>query len=92
MAVIVIQEVSGMTTEMADGMVQAGIADQLKSAAGFRHHASGPMDNGYRVIEVWDSPEAFQAWFDGTIKPNLPPGVTVADAVFVDAYVEVRAD
>ena len=40
MAVIVIQDVSGMTTEMAEGMVQAGIADQLKSAAGFRHHAS----------------------------------------------------
>ena len=44
------------------------------------------------MIEVWDSPEAFQAWFDGTIKPNLPPGVTVADPVFLDAYVEVQPD
>ena len=90
MTIIVIQDVAGMTTEMADGMVQAGVADQLKAAAGFRHHVSGPTEAGYRVIEVWESRDTFQAWFDGTIKPNLPPNVKVTDLVFLDAYLEVR--
>jgi len=31
------------------------------------------MISGYRVIEVWESPEDHQAWYDDHVAQNLPP-------------------
>ncbi len=33
-----------------------------------------PTD-GWRVVEVWESEEDGDKWFDENVKPNLPPDV-----------------
>lgn len=75
MAVIMTTEVAGADATFIDGMRAAGVVDAISSAPGFVSHISGASSTGYRVIEVWDSREAHQAWYDGHIAPNLPPGV-----------------
>lgn len=58
----------------------AAMLEQLKpllaSAKGFISHAGGPSPaGGFRVVEVWESEDDSQRWFDEIVKPNLPPGV-----------------
>jgi len=62
------------------GEVSAGMAGQMtpliRTAKGFICHAGGPDPaDGSRVVEIWESEEGGQNWFDHNIKPNLPPGV-----------------
>ncbi len=90
MAVIVISGALGVGAEIVEPMRQAGVVDQLKKAPGFQGHWSGPVGKDYRVFEVWESREAFQAWLDGTIKPNLPPGAQPADPEFIDLALAVE--
>jgi hypothetical protein len=90
MAVIMIDDLPGVGPEIVEGMRQAGVLDRMKSAAGFKGHLSGTTDTGYRVIEVWESRKAWQAWFDGTIKPNLPPGAQADEPVFIDLLLEIK--
>ena len=89
-AVIMITDLPGMGTEMVDGMRQAGLFDRMKSAPGFRGHWSGAAESGYRVIELWESRDAWQEWFDGTITSSLPPGIEATEPAFIDLAVEVR--
>jgi hypothetical protein len=90
MAVIMIHDLPGMSLEMLDGMRQAGVLDQIRLAPGFQGHWSGPTETGYLVIELWDSRDAWQNWYSGTIEPNLPPGIRPAEPRFVDLNAEVR--
>lgn len=89
MAVLMITEVPGAGSELMEGMRAAGVLDKMKVAAGFRGHQSGPTRSGYVVVEVWDSPAHWQAWFEGTVKPNMPPGVEVPQPTFADLHTEV---
>jgi hypothetical protein len=50
----------------------------MKSAPGFMGRWSGATDTGYRVFEVRESPEAHQAWLDGTAKPSLGGRIAAA--------------
>ena len=75
MPVLLIAEVPNLTEE-----VYAGMASQLtplmQASKGFICHAGGPDPaGGWRVVEVWESEEDGQSWFDRNIKPNLPPGI-----------------
>jgi hypothetical protein len=90
MAVIMIHDLPGMNRDMIDGVKQAGVFNKMRSAPGFRGHWSGETETGYRVIELWDSREAWQAWFNGTIEPNLPPGTQLPPPTFIALYEEVR--
>ena len=75
MAVIMIAEAPGADASFIDGMRAAGVADALAQAPGFVSHISGAASSGYRVIEVWESREDHQAWYDDHVAPNLPPGI-----------------
>ena len=75
MAVIMIAEAAGADASFIDGMRAAGVDEALAKAPGFVSHISGAASSGYRVIEVWDSREAHQAWYDNHVAPNLPPGM-----------------
>lgn len=75
MPVLLIAEVPNLTEE-----VSAGMADQMmplmRASKGFICHAGGPNPaGGWRVVEVWESEEDGQNWFNDNIKPNLPPGI-----------------
>jgi len=88
--VIMIHDLPGMNRDTIDGVKQAGVFDKMRLAPGFRGHWSGETETGYRVIELWDSRDAWRAWFDGTIEPNLPPGAQLPPPTFIDLYVDVR--
>ena len=75
MAVIMNTEIAGADASVIDGMRAAGVVDAIPKAPGFVSHISGASSSGYRVIEVWESREAHQAWYDNHIAPNLPPGM-----------------
>ena len=75
MAVLMIGEVSTLTEEMYEGMLQ-GLKPTMLSAKGFIAHSGGPgPEGGWRVVEMWDSEDEAQAWFDEHVKPNLPPDI-----------------
>lgn len=75
MAVIMIAEAPGADASFIDGMRAAGVVDALAKAPGFVSHLSGAASSGYRVIEVWESRDDHQAWYDNHVAPNLPPGM-----------------
>ena len=75
MAVIMETEIAGADASFIDGMRAAGVVDAMSKAPGFVSHISGASSSGYRVIEVWESRAAHQAWYDNHIAPNLPPGM-----------------
>jgi hypothetical protein len=76
MAVLMIAEIPNMTEEMYAG-VSGQVRPALQSAEGFIAHVGGPDPSGaWRVIEVWESEEQAESWFEANVKPNLPPDVT----------------
>ena len=74
MAVIVIAQVPGMTFEGYNGMI-AMLGDRLRSTKGLIAHTAGPTDDGWRVVEIWESGEAANQFFAREVHPNLPPGI-----------------
>ena len=88
--IVMTTEVPGADTAFAEGMRQAGILDALHTARGFRGHWSGAASSGYRVIELWDSREDCQAFAEGNIAPNLPPGIDLPPLEFFELSFEVK--
>ena len=61
-------ETNGVAARLTDGRGLNSLSDW--SAGGILSHAAGPTENGFRVVDVWESEEAFQR-FGGTIGPVL---------------------
>lgn len=90
MAVVMVTEVPGADAGMVEGMRQAGVVEAMEAAPGFGGHWSGATGSGYRVIELWDSREDWQAWYDSHIVPNLPPGAEPNEPEFFELNLEVK--
>ena len=76
MAIIMVHDIPGGTREQYE-QISARLADgrSLDSlddwpADGILAHAAGPTDDGWRVVDVWESEEAFQR-FGEVIVPLL---------------------
>ena len=89
MAVIMIAEAPGADASFIDRMRAAGVADALAQVPGFVSHISGAASSGYRVIEVWESREDHQAWYDDHVAPNLPPGIGPIPFEYVEMLLAV---
>ncbi|MBC8163971.1 MAG: hypothetical protein H7Z42_22405 [Roseiflexaceae bacterium] len=74
MAVLIIGEVKGQTQAGYDGTM-AAVGEILKQAPGHILHMSHATEDGWRVIEVWQSKAEATQWFATYVAPNLPPGV-----------------
>jgi hypothetical protein len=75
MAVLMIGEVPTLTEEIYMGMV-GQMAPLMQAHKGFISHVAGPSPSGgFRVVEVWETEEDGQTWFDENVKPNLPPDI-----------------
>ena len=57
MAVLVTAEVKGQTQEGYEGM-RAVLGGVLKGAPGFVLHTAHATEEGWRIIEVWESKDA----------------------------------
>jgi heme-degrading monooxygenase HmoA len=80
MAVLMTAQLPGATQEMIDGM--APVLDSLPGQKGFVIHTNGPVPNGWRVVEVWDSQADFEAWFEAYVKPAFPDGAAMPVITF----------
>ena len=75
MPVLMIGEVPNMTAEIYGGMV-GQLMPLMRASKGFISHAGGPSPTGgWRVVEVWESEEDGQNWFEENVKPKLPPDI-----------------
>src|SRR5262245_51025611 len=77
MAIGILIEIPGGTKEQYDQVL-----DKLqlggKPAAGGIYHVAGPMEGGWRVVDVWESEQHFKAFFDAKLSKaikevGLPP-------------------
>lgn len=77
MAIIVTFELKDGTQDVYDACIDrltggggfSAVAD-LPGANGLISHAAGPVDGGWRVTDVWESPEAFES-FAATLAPII---------------------
>lgn len=90
MPTLMITEIPGADTTLAEGMRQSGVLDALQSAPGFHGHWAGAAGSGYRVTELWDSPEDCQAFFERHIAPTYPPGAELPRLDFFELYLEIK--
>lgn len=63
--------VPGLTRERYEG-IAAALRDKLKATPGFNAHYAYESEGGMTVVEIWDEAAQHDAWFDNTVKPNLP--------------------
>lgn len=74
MAVLIIGDVPGQTREGYEGMI-AALGSAMKEAPGFVMHTAYPVEDGWRVVEVWASARDAGQFFATFVHPNLPPGI-----------------
>jgi hypothetical protein len=70
MAVVVIAQNPGGTAEQDEAIVkQLNLADN--PPAGVMMRMAGPFEGGWRVITVWESPEAFDTFRRERLEPAI---------------------
>ena len=75
MAILVTAEVPGQTQQGYDDML-GGLAALIRAAPGFVAHMAHPVEGDrWRVLEIWESKQAADAFFAQAVAPNLPPGI-----------------
>lgn len=70
----------------ADAYSQLAAAVQASQSAadGFVAHYGFVEDGGISVVEVWDSVDQHDAWFNEVVRPQLPPGT--AEPTFAEIH------
>ena len=74
MSVLITAEVRGQTAQGYDSML-AALSVHLKQAPGLVLHSTHATEDGWRVIEVWDSKAQSDRFFATVVAPSLPPGI-----------------
>lgn len=77
MAVVLIAEIPGMTSEMYQHAIDQ-VRAELKAAPGFLAHAGTPTAQGFRITEFWESQGECQRFLERVIMPmaqqaGIPP-------------------
>jgi hypothetical protein len=70
MAVVIVNEIEGGSQDFYDQVNSKVMADG-KLPDGCQVHIAGPVENGWRVITVWDSDDSFQQFRDERLLPAL---------------------
>ncbi len=65
MAVVQIHELSNMTREQYEQAMRD--LNLYGPPPGSQLHASGPMEGGWRIVEVWESEEAANAFYGSAL-------------------------
>ena len=71
MAVLITDEVPGMTQEAYEGL-HAVLDAPSREASGFIFHVAGPIDGGWQITELWESQQIRDAFFEKYVTPLLP--------------------
>jgi hypothetical protein len=70
MAIVVVNEMEGADQGLYDS-VNPKVMPGGQLPDGCQVHIAGPMENGWRVITVWDSEEQFQQFRNEKLLPAL---------------------
>jgi hypothetical protein len=70
MAVVIVNEIEGGNQDFYD-KVNPKVMEGGTLPDGCHAHIAGPVENGWRVISVWDSEEQFQQFRDEKLIPTL---------------------
>ena len=70
MAVVIVNEIEGGSQEMYDE-VNPKVMEGGNLPDGCQLHIAGPVENGWRVITVWESEDRFQQFRDEKLLPAL---------------------
>ena len=70
MAIAMIFDVPEMTQAVYD-RVRTEVLPDNRPAAGMLYHVAGPGPSGWRVVEVWESQEAADRFFQAPLGPAL---------------------
>jgi len=90
MAVLMTAQIPGGTQEMVDGL--RPLLDEIRRMKGFVVHTNGPVPDGWRVVEVWESQADFEAWFEASVKPAFPDGAPAPIITFDELNEVVTAE
>jgi hypothetical protein len=67
---VVVTAVAPLTADMYDAVTERVMpGGQLPD--GCQLHIAGPVEQGWRVITVWDTAEAFNSFREGTLFPAI---------------------
>jgi hypothetical protein len=61
MALAMLAEIPGLSRQQYESVVKT--VNEGGSPAGALFHAGGPTDSGYRVVEIWQTREAAEAFY-----------------------------
>jgi hypothetical protein len=70
MAVVIVNEIEGATQDFYE-QVGPKVMPEGQLPDGCQIHIAGPVENGWRVITVWDSDEQFQQFRDEKLIPAI---------------------
>ena len=70
MAVVIVNEIEGGDQDFYE-QVNSKVMPGGSLPDGCQVHIAGPIDNGWRVITVWDSEDRFQQFRDDTLIPAM---------------------
>jgi hypothetical protein len=70
MAVVIANTMTGGSKEVYDA-VSAKVTPDGKLPAGCQVHVAGPVSEGWQVITVWDSADAFNQFRDEKLIPAI---------------------
>ncbi|MBR7830905.1 hypothetical protein KDK95_31665 [Actinospica sp. MGRD01-02] len=71
MAVLIETEFQGVTAQQYDAVDQRAGTRSGRPVEGLICHTAMVTGAGLRVVDVWESPEAFQAYFTQRLEPLL---------------------
>jgi hypothetical protein len=75
MPVLMIAEVPNLNEEIYAGLLEQ-LKPRIQASKGFIAHSGGPNPaGGWRVVEMWETEEDGQSWFEENVRPNLPPDI-----------------
>jgi hypothetical protein len=70
MAIVIVNEIEGGSQDFYD-QVNSKVLPGGNLPDGCQVHIAGPMENGWRVITVWDSDDQFQQFRDEMLIPAI---------------------
>ena len=65
MALAILAEIPDLTRDQYESVVKK--VNESGSPAGALFHAGGPIEGGYRVVEVWETREAADAFYGSAL-------------------------
>jgi quinol monooxygenase YgiN len=79
MALAMLAEIPDLTREQYETVVQK--VNEKGSPSGALFHAGGPVEGGYRVVEVWSSREAADAFYNSEVYRQASAAITAQPSI-----------